>query len=195
MVGYWSGQDTAEWLVHCLYSQFCRPEIFWSWTSAWKMSAQQSGFTGTENYLWMSYLGGEMKGLPSYLMPFPMYFQMSPDIHRFSSLTAPFIPPWFLDVENHPSVWVIGSHFISWPKHSKSLCKHTQHTQTVCVHIYVHRKEVWALLPRRPTSSEMCLESVWAHLYRCRESLTPLQQALKVWGRWWCVAAGISPCF
>lgn len=38
-------------------------------------------------------LRGETKGLPSYLMPFPMYFQMSPDIHRFSSLTAPFMPP------------------------------------------------------------------------------------------------------
>lgn len=77
-----------------------------------------------------------MKGLPFYLMPFSMYFRMSPVIHRFSSLTVPLMPPWFLDVEDNLSVWVISSHFISWAKHSKSLCKHIQHTHdSVCTRL------------------------------------------------------------
>lgn len=81
-------------------------------------------------------LGGETKGLPSYLMPFPMYFQMSPDIHRFSSLTAPIMPPWFLDVEkpsfclsDRQSLYILAQTF------QKPVQTYSAHSDSVCTHL------------------------------------------------------------
>lgn len=108
----------------------------------------------------------------------------------------PFLPAWFLDMEDHPSARMIAVTLYPGQTFKKPVQTNIPSiVATVNGHLCAQKGGLkparegccWSNAHCRSTAKKTHLESMWTHLHRLVESLSPSSQALKVWRFWGCV--------
>lgn len=106
------------------------------------------------------------------------------------------MPAWFLDMEDHPSVWMIA--VILYPGQTFKKLVQTKMPSivtTVCGYLYAQQSGLRSTRENcclgnahcSSSSKKLSLESMQTHFHQLMECLTFVRQALKVWRFWGCM--------